>query len=108
MMIDERASQVAFFRANSYVILPDLLSPEQVAALNEAIDRDRAQNRFMWFCTGSPDYNCNLLLTEPLFEITIRQPSVLALVERLMGEPICFEELSVRHTGPSEEARPTG
>jgi hypothetical protein len=33
---------------------------------------------------------------------------VLALVERLMGGPFCFEELSVRHTGPSAEARPTG
>jgi hypothetical protein len=101
-------AQVAFFRAHSYIILPDLLTPDQVAALNEAIDRDRNQNRFMWLCEGSPDYNCNLLLTEPLFEITIRHPTVLQLVERLMGGPICFEELSVRHTGPSDTARPTG
>jgi hypothetical protein len=107
-MLNDLDAQVASFRANSYVVLPDLLSPDQVAALNEAIDRDREQNRFMWFCEGSPDYNCNLLLTEPLFEITIRQPVVLALVERLMGGPFCFEELSVRHTGPSVEARPTG
>jgi hypothetical protein len=101
-------AQVAFFRANSYVVLPDLLTPYQVAALNAAMDRDREHNRFMWFCEGSPDYNCNLLLTEPLFEITIRQPKVLALVEQLMGGPFCFEELSVRHTAPSAEARPTG
>lgn len=106
--LNDQEAQVAFFRANSYVALPDLLTPEQVAALNAAMDRDREQNRFMWFCEGHPDYNCNLLLTEPLFEITIRHPTVLALVERLMGGPICFEELSVRHTGPSDTARPTG
>jgi hypothetical protein len=106
--LNDLEAQAAFFRANSFVVLPDLLSAGQVAALNEAIDRDREQHPFMWFCEGSPDYNCNLLLTEPIFEITIRQPTVLALVERLMGGPICFEELSVRHTGPSREARPTG
>jgi Phytanoyl-CoA dioxygenase (PhyH) len=101
-------AQVACFRANSYVVLPDLLSPDQVAGLNEAIDRDRQQNPFMWFCETQRDYNCNLLLTEPIFEITIRQPVLLRLVERLMGGAFCFEELSVRHTGPSEEGRPTG
>jgi hypothetical protein len=107
-LLDDREAQVACFRENSFVILPDLLTPDQVAVLNEAIDRDREQNRFMWFCEGHPDYNCNLLLTEPLFEMTVRHPTVLALVERLMGGPICFEELSVRHTGPSDTARPTG
>ena len=106
--IDDLDAQVEFYRANSYVALPNILMPEQVAALNEAMDRDRAQNRFMWYCGGSPDYHCNLLLTEPIFEITIRQPTVLALVERLMGGPICFEELAVRQTNPSKEARPTG
>jgi ectoine hydroxylase-related dioxygenase (phytanoyl-CoA dioxygenase family) len=101
-------AQVAFYRANSYVILPDLLSAEQVAALNEAMDRDREQNPFMWFCTTQRDYNCNLLLTEPIFELTIRQPALLQLVERLMGGPCCFEELAVRHTPPSPETKPTG
>jgi hypothetical protein len=106
--LDDLEAQVDCFRANSFVILPDLLTPDQVAALNEAMDRDRQQNRFMWFCEGHPDYNCNLLLTEPLFEITVRHPTVLRLVERLMGGPVCFEELSVRHTPASDTARPTG
>src|SRR4051794_778635 len=107
-LLGDLEAQVSFFRDNSFVVLPDLLSAGQVAALNDAIERDREQHPFMWFCEGNPDYNCNLLLTEPIFEITIRQPTVLALVERLMGGSFCFEELSVRHTGPSPEARPTG
>jgi hypothetical protein len=110
-MIGEREDleeQVAFFRAHSYVPLPDLLTPEEVAALNAAIDRDRERNAFMWWCEGSRDYNCNLLLTEPVFELTIRHPRVLPLAERLMGGPFCFEELSVRHTGPRDETRATG
>jgi hypothetical protein len=31
-----------FFRANSYLILPDLLAPETVAELNAAMDRPKA------------------------------------------------------------------
>jgi hypothetical protein len=106
--LDDLEAQAAFFRDHSYVVLPDLLPSDTVAAMNEAIDRDRRDNPFMWFCEGERDYNCNLLLTEPIFEGLVRHPRVLPLVERLMGGPICFEELSVRHTGPKEEDRPTG
>src|SRR5581483_8370490 len=106
--LDDMEAQVAFYRANSYVPLPGLLTPEQVDALNAAMDEDRERHRFMWYCTGSPDYNCNLLLTQPVFEIAIRQPHALALVARLMGGPICFEELAVRQNPASKEAHPTG
>ena len=97
-------AQIDFFKANSYVVLPDLLTPEQVAELNAAMDRDRKVNQFMWYSTTSRDYNCNLLLTEPIFEQTIRHPRILPLVETLMGGPICFEELAVRHRRLTQEA----
>lgn len=100
-------AQVDFFKANSYVVLPDLLTPEQVAELNAAMDRDRKVNQFMWYSTTSRDYNCNLLLTEPIFEQTIRHPRILPLVETLMGGPICFEELAVRHRSAEVQMRDT-
>lgn len=100
-------AQVAFFKANSYVILPDLFTPDQVAELNAAMDRDRKENPFMWYCTTSRDYNCNLLLTQPLFEQTIRHPRVLPLVEKVMGGPFCFEELAVRHRSAETQERDT-
>lgn len=100
-------AQVSFFKANSFVVLPDLFSPDEVAELNEVMDRDRKLNPFMWYCTTSRDYNCNLLLTQPVFEKAIRHPRVLPLVERLMGGPICFEELAVRHRAGETEARDT-
>jgi hypothetical protein len=106
--LDDLDAQAAFFRENSYVVLPDLLSPDTTAAMNEAIDRDRRDHPFLWFCEGERDYNCNLLLTEPIFEGLVRHPKALPLVERLMGGPVSFEELSVRHTGPKDEDRPTG
>ncbi len=90
-------AQVQFFREHSFVVIPDLLSPAQVQAMNDAMDRDMAQNPFMWFTGGSPHYNCNLLLNEAVFEESIRPPALLRLLERLMGGPVCFEELAVRH-----------
>ena len=63
------------FRAHSYVILPDLLSPEWVATLNEAIDRDRKERPYFWG-TASSNGTSNLLLTEPIFEEVVRHPAV--------------------------------
>lgn len=105
--LDDIEAQVACFEKNSFVVLPDLLTAQQVGELNTAIDRDRKANPFMWYCETSRDYNCNLLLTEPQFETTIRHPKVLSIVERIMGGAFCFEELSVRHTGGRDVSTPT-
>jgi len=104
---DDLAAQIEFFKTHSYVILPNLLSPDQVEQLNQAIDRDRAANPFMWYSQTARNYNCNLLLTEPIFEIAIRHPRVLSLIERLMGGPACFEELAVRHRDGEAVAKDT-
>lgn len=45
---NDLAAQVAFFQANSYVMLPDLLPPALVAEMNAAIDRDHAQCAYFW------------------------------------------------------------
>ncbi len=97
-----------FFRQNSFVVLPDLLSPETVAALNAAIDRDHAAHAYFWGSEVSRNGTSNLLLTEPVFEPVVRHPEVISLVETLLGGPSCFEELSVQITPPSAEGRPTG
>lgn len=105
--LDDIEAQVAFFKANSYVVLPGLFSPELVASLNEAIDRDREENEFLWWFRGSPNNASNLLLTQPVFDHTTRLPVVLNLLHRLMGGPVTFEELSVQVSEPGEGA-PTG
>lgn len=105
---NDLAAPVAFFQANSYVTLPDLLPPALVAEMNAAIDRDHAERGYFWDSEVSRNGTSNLLLTEPVFEQAVRRPSVLALVERLMGGPVCFEELSVQITKPCAQARPTG
>ena len=43
---DDIEDQIECFKAHGYVILPDLLSPDEVKTLNDAIDRDRDANHF--------------------------------------------------------------
>jgi len=103
---DDQDAQVELFRRDSFVIIPEALSSAQVSEMNTAMDRDMERYPFLWLCGGHPDYNCNMVLTEPVFEPAIRNPRVLPLIERLMGGPICFEELSVRHREPEASPRP--
>lgn len=101
---DDLDAQVACFRQNSYVVLPGLIPPDLLARLNAAIDRDRKANPFLWWWQGNPNNTSNLLLTEPVFDDVTRLPRVLALLERLMGGPVTFEELSVQVTEPGAAA----
>ena len=105
--LSDRDGQVAHFKEHSYVVLPGVLNSEQVASLNAAIDRDRDANPFLWWFKGAPNNGSNLLLTEPVFDLAPRVPVVLDLLDRLMGGPACFEELSVQITPPSATAHPT-
>src|SRR5207248_401695 len=70
-------ASLEFFRAHSYLLLPDLLSPETVRELNAAMDRDRAQRPYFWGALNSRNGTSNLLLTEPAFEPVVRHPRVL-------------------------------
>lgn len=98
--IDDIEAQAAFFKANSYVVLPDLLPTDLIATLNDTIDRDRRDNPFLWWFQGSPNNASNMLLTQPVFDQVARLPIVLNLLDRLMGGPVCFEELSVQVSEP--------
>lgn len=101
-------AQYAFFLDHGFLVLPDLLPAAVVQTMNEAMDRDMAAHPYMWYTGGTPNYNCNLCLTEPVFEEAIRPPRLLAILDRLMGGPYCFEEIAVRHSPGERQARPTG
>ena len=88
---------LAFFRTHGYCLVPDSLSPTEVAELNHAIDRDRALYPQLWADRGEAGrfQSVSVLLSSRAFDATIRHPGVFPLVEALMGDELCFEELSV-------------
>ena len=40
--------QLNFFKENGYLVVPNVLTPDEVETINEAIDRDLAENKPMW------------------------------------------------------------
>ncbi len=100
--------QVGFFRENGYAVIPAALSEVEVSRLNQAIDADREQYPQLWAQRGEGgrSQSVGVLLTSKAFDCTIRNPSILPLLEALMGEDLCFEELSVMVRGPLDEEPP--
>jgi ectoine hydroxylase-related dioxygenase (phytanoyl-CoA dioxygenase family) len=102
------AAQLEKFGQTGYVIIPDALSVDEVAALNRAIDEDVAAFPKMWQKGDDGRVqNANVLLSTTAFDSTIRHPSIRPLVDALL-EPgqACWEEFSVMLRGPWREAAP--
>lgn len=91
------ASEAEFFRGHGYVVLPTL-SREELAELVEIYDRDRREFAWNWRLFGSHQFiHCDALVTSPVIDRAIRHPRILPAVERLMGGPVCFSEICLRH-----------
>ena len=89
--------ELKFFRDNGYFVVPEALSSLEVATLNQAIDEDRERYDSLWLRRGEGGrrQSVSVLLSSAAFDGIIRHPVILERVEALMGEGLCFEELSV-------------
>ena len=100
--------QLEFFAKNGYLVIPEALSTGEVEKINRAIDRDLSENEEMWRGDKAGRYqNVNSLLVQPELDITMRPPSLLPLMEVIMGRDLCAEEHSVmiraaNPAGPTE------
>ena len=91
-----------YFRRHGFVLLHDLVSAAQVERFLELFDQDRKRAPLRWAQRGSQTMNCDALCTTPEFDEVIRHPLILQAVGELMGGPVCFGELCIRHMGPAE------
>ena len=88
--------QLNFFGEHGYLVVPDALSPQEVRAINEAIDGDRVENQPFWMDRKNGRHQTvHILLAQPEFDSTMRPPGLLPLMEAILGEDICAEEHSV-------------
>ena len=95
-----------FFQQNGYLELGKVLTDEEIARFVEVFDRDRQNGLKCWYLIGRHQFvNCDALVTSPEFDGIIRHPRVLPPVEALMGGPICFSEICIRHM-PAYDGEP--
>lgn len=97
--------QLEFFQENGYLVVPDALSSEEVRSINEAIDRDLIENTVMWIDRGQTGrtQNAHALLACPEMDITMRPPTLLPLMNAIMGKDLCAEEHSVMLRAPNPD-----
>ena len=91
-----------FFEKNGYLNLGKVLSDEEVAHAVEFYDRDRSECDYLWRSTSNQTINCDALVSWPEVDEIIRHPGIVPTMQALMGGPITFEEVCVRHMAPYE------
>jgi hypothetical protein len=85
---------ITFFETHHYLVIPDALTPDEVAAVNAAIDDDRERNAACW-SKGARMQSANCLISQPAFDFLIRHPSFFEVARHVFDGDICFEEFSV-------------
>lgn len=93
-----------FYKEHGYLVVPDALSAQEIRVLNEAIDRDRAENKPFWMDRKNGRYQTvHILLARPEFDFTMRPSRLLPLMEAILGENMCAEEHSVMIRAPNPD-----
>ncbi len=94
--------QLQDYRRTGYLVVPGALDAGQVEAANDAIDRDLAAGTPFWIEReeGHVTLNVHMLLAHEEMDVTMRPPSLLPLLEAILGPELCAEEHSVRIRRP--------
>lgn len=92
----------AFFARNGYVVLPrDTIAPDELREFQTCFDHDFTQCNWAWrLFGGHQTINCDALATSPAIDRAIRHPRILGPIRELMGGPVCFSEICLRHMKP--------
>ena len=89
------------FRKNGYLVLPDALSPADLAEFLATFDRDFKEFNYLWRPFGNHQViNCDSLVSSPAIDRAVRHPRILPVIQDLMGGPVCFSEICLRHMPP--------
>ena len=94
---------LAFFAKNGYAVVPQALSVNEVQHINAAIDRHRSQYQPLWLNRGENGrwQSVHGLLACPEMDVTMRPPTLLPLMQAILGDDICAEEHSVMVREPN-------
>lgn len=99
---------VAAFARDGFLVVPGALPADEVDAWNRTIDADMQRFPRLWRQRGEGgrSQSVHALLSCPELDVGIFHPSMLLLVERLVGGDVVCEEHSVMQRGPIEADPP--
>ena len=99
--LDDTAAE---FHRKGFVVIPDALSPAQVAALNSSFTRYETEFPNEWSrFSESFIHTADVLPHMDAFDATIENPVVLPLLGRLLGVKLAFEEMSLMIRNPTDQ-----
>ncbi len=107
-------AQLDTYRKFGYVVAPDALSLGEVDAINAVIDRDLAAETPFWIERedGHVILNAHALLAYEEMDVTMRPPTLMPLLEGILGSDLRAEEHTVHirrpYAGESLTATGTG
>ena len=100
---DRWATAVDAFQRDGFVVIPDALSSSQVATLNTAFTRYETEFPQEWSrFSESFIHTADVLPHMSDFDATIENPVVLPFLQRLLGEKLAFEEMSLMIRNPTD------
>ena len=94
--------QLETFSQQGYLVIPNALEDVDVDAINAAIDEDIVEPNSFWIEReeGHVALNVHMLLAYEVMDVSMRPPSLMPLLEGILGQDICAEEHSVRIRKP--------
>ena len=94
--------QLEIYNRRGYLVIPNALELDQVDEINAAIDSDLEQPNPFWIEREEEHValNVHMLLSCEAMEVSMRPPTLMPLLEGILGEDICAEEHSVRIRKP--------
>src|SRR6185295_12231914 len=94
------------FHQRGFLVIPNALSPTQLAALNRAVDHDLAQHNDAWVMFDeSLNETPDIISRTAEFDFTIENPLTLPLVRSLFGELITLEEFEILIRHPTTKTQ---
>jgi len=92
--------QFEFFQRHGYLVIPNALSSDDLTKLLALFEHDHKEKVYLWRQFGDQVINCDALASSPEVDYAIRHPRLLPIIEDLMGGPIVFSEVCLRHMRP--------
>ncbi|HVJ69053.1 MAG TPA: phytanoyl-CoA dioxygenase family protein [Caulifigura sp.] len=106
IVADQLAEQAELFWKQGYLVLPNMLTKNEIDAINAVIERSQQEEPHIWAnLSESFRQSVDILKSRPEFDPFIENPNTLPLLRKIMGEDITFEELYVMLRDPIESLK---